>query len=136
MKTVPDEVDRDVGVRYDAKVHEHLIEDVTHDDVEIGSEDEHVEIRSESVVDSSVDDQEHDAGDDEESIFSGRGYNLRLNRDRDYGPKINYAMNTPASAKSYGTQLFQHAAVEMNGGGSTLPVFKYLTGIIMTRMSD
>ena len=135
MEVVPEEVDRDAGVLYDVEAHEHLIEDATHDDVEIGSEDEHVEIRSESSVESLVDDQEYDASDDEDSVFSGRGYNLRSNRDRDYSPRINYAMDTPTSTNIYGTQLFQHAVVEMNEGGPTLPVFKHLTGIIMTQMT-
>ena len=135
IEVVPEEVDRDVGVLYDVEAHEHLIADNMHDDIEIGSEDEHVEIRSESSVDSPVDDVEHDTSDDEESVFSGRGYNLRSNRDRDYGPRINYAMDTPTSTKSYGTQLFQHDVVEMNEGGPALPVFKHLTGIIMPQMT-
>jgi hypothetical protein len=72
-------------------------------------------------------------------------YGLRPNRTRNYSNRFDHVMDEPASGQSYDVQLLQHepeekpslreAVHDMNVMGSTIKVFEYITGFIMTQMT-
>jgi hypothetical protein len=76
---------------------------------------------------------------------SGSRYGLRPNRTRNYINRFDHVMDEPASGQSYDVQLLQRepeeatslqeAVRDMNVTGSTIKVFEYVTGFIMTQMT-
>jgi hypothetical protein len=99
------------------------------------------EIRSES---SSEVDELAESTDIPETTSRSR-YGLRPNRTRNYSNPFDHVMDEPASGQSYDAQLLQHepedkpslreAVHDMNVTGSTIKVFEYVTGFIMTQMT-
>ncbi len=101
--------------------------------------------------------------DNEEELFTVPGrYNLRANRERNYGETVDHSMDSAANGKSYDVQFVQHhdgptpdaipratgaphaassghtlceAVQEMNETGSMGNVMKSITGIVMMQMS-
>jgi hypothetical protein len=73
------------------------------------------------------------------------GHDLRPNRERSYGPRIDHSMDNPGSSQRYGTQFVQQgemdgpslrdAVIDMNDNGSEQKVHEYITGFIFTQMT-
>jgi hypothetical protein len=81
---------------------------------------------------------------DQQTPEIGR-YNLRSNREHTYNSRLAHRMDNPESSKRYNTQFLQQeitnipslweAVEHMNDSGSSVKVFEYITGFMMTQMT-
>uniref|UniRef100_A0A7S2W1R2 Uncharacterized protein n=1 Tax=Eucampia antarctica TaxID=49252 RepID=A0A7S2W1R2_9STRA len=90
-----------------------LIENATHDVVQIGSETTDDEIRSEIHSDESFSDVEENDSDSANSECASTGYNLRSKNNRDYSHWFNHAMDNPTSNQSYDVQMLQDSVTQI-----------------------
>ena len=112
------------------------MEDVGHNKNIFPQNDEQSETRSASESIVSDDNIPEEKDEVIQCKFSVSGYNLRRQAIRHYIHIFSHAIDNPANKQIYDMQLFQYAVCDMNKGGPTQPVFKHITGIIMTQMSD
>jgi hypothetical protein len=81
---------------------------------------------------------------DQQAPEIGR-YNLRSSREHTYNSRLAHRMDNPESSKRYNTQFLQQeitnipslweAVEHMNDSGSSVKVFEYITGFMMTQMT-
>jgi hypothetical protein len=130
----------DVGVPDDDEVDDPAVFEPDPDDFGPDELDPDAEEGAEANNDPGDEDPGGDAPDtnmepDADEDMGTNWYNLRSDRGRSYGHRLNHQMDDPVSSKSYesGVQMLQQAADKMDE--SLDDIYKYIFGHIMTQMT-